>query len=335
MDLLIVALSLATALSGAPLADASVARSFDRIPDAVHTPALTPTRGRIAPATRFTAGRVAFPVTVDGRAISFGIHSLLVLPGSTVLLEAPGATLEFESGSVSPRGAGRWAWEAPATPGVVPLRVVRDGSVVELVAFVLHPRPRGPMATLGSYRIGEYRETPLRGRAEYLPPEGFIEVRPADEDIRVSPHVTLGEILCKQPGDPRFATFTPDLLEKLEWVLEELNASGHDVGALTIMSGFRTPWYNRSIGNTTDYSRHLWGDAADVFIDRDGNGEMDDLTGDGRVDVADARVLVGIVERARARSDGRFRPGGLSAYRRNAVRGPFVHVDARGEPARW
>ncbi|NNF37140.1 MAG: hypothetical protein HKN71_00615, partial [Gemmatimonadetes bacterium] len=249
MDVFIVALSLATALSSAPLgspppshavepgptARPEAASAAARIPDAEHVPALTPPRGRVAPADAFVPGRTPFSVTVDGRPVSFAIHSVLVLPGTSVLVESPGATLEFGSGRVSARGEGRWAWEAPTTSGIVPLRIVRDGSVVELVAFVLHPRPRGRLATLGSYRIGEYRETPLRGRPEYLPPEGFIEVHAVDEDIRVSPHVTLGEILCKQPGDPRFATFTPDLLEKLEWVLEEMNASGYSVGALTVM----------------------------------------------------------------------------------------------------
>ena len=78
-----------------------------------------------------------------------------------------------------------------------------------------------------------------------------------------------------------------------------------------------------------------WGISSDTFIDRDGNGAMDDLNDDGRVDVADARVLVDLVERARDRAGSGFKAGGLSAYRPNAVRGPFVHVDARGEPARW
>jgi len=47
-----------------------------------------------------------------------------------------------------------------------------------------------------------------------------------------------------------------------------------------------------------------------------------------------ARWLADIVERMMA--DDRTLPvGGLSIYRRNAVHGPFVHLDARGQRARW
>ena len=47
------------------------------------------------------------------------------------------------------------------------------------------------------------------------------------------------------------------------------------------MSGYRTPFYNRSIGNQTRFSRHVYGDAADIYADDDGDGKMDDLDGDG------------------------------------------------------
>ncbi len=300
-------------------------------------PSLEPARGRIAPASRFEAARASFDVRVDGEPVHFAIRSVLLLPTYTLTIEAPaGATLTHAAGIARVRGDGRWVWEAPREPGVHALRVESSGGdVVDLVAFVLHGRSRTRSGALGAYRIGTYRETPLGGRAQYLPPVGFVEVAAVDEDIRVSPHITLGEILCKQPGDPRFATFTPALLDKLETVLEAVNREGIEVGALTIMSGFRTPWYNRSIGNTTDYSRHLWGDAADIYIDVDGDGDMDDLNGDGRHDVADARVLGDVVERVRALSPEPFVPGGMSLYRRNAAHGPFVHVDARGQVARW
>lgn len=54
--------------------------------------------------------------------------------------------------------------------------------------------------------------------------------------------------------------------------------------------------------------------------------------------VADAHVLFDLVERVeRSERAGlpRIPPGGLKAYRKNHVRGPFVHVDVRGRSARW
>ena len=44
-------------------------------------------------------------------------------------------------------------------------------------------------------------------------------------------------------------------------------------------------------------SRHQFGDAADVIIDSDANGRMDDINHDGRVNFADARVILAAVER--------------------------------------
>ena len=303
----------------------------------VHDPALELSRGRVQADHSFQSGRAGFALQVDGEASLFRIRPVLVLPGTSVTFEsAPDVVLHYGAGSARVRSPGRWAWQAPDRPGFVPLRFeAPSGEQIEVVAVVLHPAEWAQGGVLSGYRIGSYRREPLRGLPQFLPPPGFVEVAAIDEDIRISPHFTLGEILCKQPGSPRFATFTGALLNKLELLLEEVNARGHDVGTLTIMSGFRTPWYNRSIGNTTDYSRHLWGDAADVFIDRDGDGDMDDLNGDGQSTLLDAHVLAGIVDDLGGQAHEAFTLGGMSVYRRNAAHGPFVHIDARGSRARW
>ena len=102
-----------------------------------------------------------------------------------------------------------------------------------------------------------------------------------------------------------------------------------------IMSGYRTPYYNRRVGNETSYSRHVYGDAADIYVDEDGDGRMDDLDRDGRVTLGDARVLARVVESMSDRwGDDRFE-GGLGFYGATRSHGPFVHVDTRGWRARW
>lgn len=63
---------------------------------------------------------------------------------------------------------------------------------------------------------------------------------------------------------------TTRLLLKLELLLDAFRERGIDAETLFVMSGYRTADYNRLIGNTTSYSRHAYGDAADVFVDRDG-----------------------------------------------------------------
>ena len=176
----------------------------------------------------------------------------------------------------------------------------------------------------------------MNGNPKYDEPAGFVRVTPETQDVKVSPHFTLGQFLAKQAsGWPKYLLLEPALLLKLERVLWAVNEAGVPARSLTVMSGFRTPAYNAAIGNTTVYSRHLYGDAADVFVDEDGDGVMDDLTGDGQVTEADAEWLAGVVEGLADRPWFRPLVGGLGVYGPAPHRGPFVHVDTRGEPVRW
>lgn len=120
----------------------------------------------------------------------------------------------------------------------------------------------------------------------------------------------------------------------LEAALDRFARAGLAASGLTVMSGYRTPHYNRKLGSSR-LSRHQFGDAADVFVDEDGDGVMDDLNADGRHDVGDARLLFDIVDAAQADADWQRFSGGLSAYPPNAYHGAFLHIDTRGMKARW
>jgi hypothetical protein len=206
---------------------------------------------------------------------------------------------------------------------------------ITLQAFVVVPYERLQGEFLNGYRIGRYPAVPFRERAGYEPPEGFVEVTRENEHVLVSPHFRLGQFLCKQPaGARRYIVLNERLLLALEYVLAEVNAAGHRATTFHVMSGYRTPAYNRSLGNVR-YSQHQWGAAADIFIDENGDGVMDDLNGDGRSDVRDAEVLYRLIDRAAARPEARGLIGGLGKYRATAAHGPFVHVDVRGRKARW
>jgi hypothetical protein len=187
------------------------------------------------------------------------------------------------------------------------------------------------------YRIGKYERLPLRNDPAYAMPRGMVRVTRGNEDTWVSPHFQLRQFLCKQEsGYPKFLVLRTRLLTKLEMLIESLHGRDVDVDGLFVMSAYRTPWYNRAIGNTTNFSRHAYGDAADVFVDNDRNGWMDDLTGDGRSTSADARIVAAAIESMT--EDAWYAPfaGGLGLYDpRPPVRGPFVHVDTRGRRARW
>jgi uncharacterized protein YcbK (DUF882 family) len=60
---------------------------------------------------------------------------------------------------------------------------------------------------------------------------------------------------------------------------------------------------------------------------------MIDLNGDGRVDVRDARVLASAAERVEAAHPELV--GGVGVYQATSAHGPFVHIDVRGQRARW
>lgn len=294
-------------------------------------PSLHPWRAEDAPVR---AG-VPSGFRLAGEPARFRVQALSVLPGETVSFAVPPTTPSFRYGAGSAKATrpGRWRWTAPRTPGIYALKLSAGPDTVVLNALVLHPASEVHEGFLAGYRVGRYRTRPLRGDPAYLPPRGFVEVRRADRDVLVSPHFTLGQFLCRQEGEPRFVALSSPLLIKLEALSDRLAELGYGRESLTVMSGFRTPAYNRAIGNNTDYSRHLWGDAADVYIDADGDGRMDDLDGDGTSGIGDARVLYRVAESL----DGLpgVRPGGLGMYGAAVAHGPFVHVDARGRKARW
>jgi hypothetical protein len=310
--------------------------------DTVYDPDLAPLRSaNVPPGLPFEPGRAPFTLITRGDPTPFAISFLAALPGEILELELdPGEErpiLTYSAGAITSSQEGGWDWKAPLEPGNYALRLDQAGSGESLFlnVFVLHRHGSVESGSLNGYEIGAYESRPLRGDSIYLPPPGFIEVSSHDEDILVAPHFTVGQFLCKQPGNPKYLALSRYLVAKLEAILERSNAEGYPAPTLHVMSGFRTPWYNRSIGNRTVYSRHLWGGAADIFLDADGDGNMDDLNGDGRSSIADAQILYEIAEWVDSSGHPGTRPGGLGAYRRNSVRGPFVHVDARGRAARW
>lgn len=223
-------------------------------------------------------------------------------------------------------------------PGVHALgRSAPDGG--PLVAVTLEPLEAMHGARLSSYRVGRWPTQGLAARdPRYAPPAGFIPVTPENESTPVSKRFRLRDFLTHDQQDvwPKVLVLRPALLDKLELVAAALEHRGLP-GSLHVMSGFRTPQYNAlgvgPKGGRAAESRHMYGDAADVFVDANADGVMDDLDGDGKITIADARVLLAVAE-----SVEREHPelvGGLSAYPASSAHGPFVHIDARGTPARW
>ncbi len=190
----------------------------------------------------------------------------------------------------------------------------------------------------GRYRVGSWPSSALTSTTpRYAPPSGFIGVTPENQGTNVSSDFTMRDFLTHDQGNvwPKVLVLRPTILDKLELIHQELEREGLP-SRLHVMSGFRTPQYNAQgvgKGGRANHSRHMYGDAADVFVDADQDGRMDDLNKDGKITVADARVLRAAAERVEAEYPELV--GGLAAYPANSAHGPFVHVDARGIKARW
>jgi hypothetical protein len=295
-------------------------------------------------ADTFDTKAVDFAVSFHGEASGYRDVAGFVMPRETLTIDAVGGppgdySIKTEDGELVQLGPRKWKWTAPANPRLATLRVDGPASkdAITMRMFVMVPASEVKNGVLNGYRIGEYPAKPLKGNPIYLPPKGYVEVTKENQDTKVSPHFTVKQFLCKEDTSkefPKYLVLRERLPLKLEAILERVNHLGFRVDTLHVMSGYRTPYYNRAIGDVL-YSQHQWGSAADVFIDRANAGRMDDLTGDRRIDINDAKYLYDEVERLTTEPPTRKFEGGLGFYPATSAHPPFVHVDVRGTKARW
>ena len=311
------------------------------------TPAPTPTRQIAAALLEPSAPTAAYindamlgflnPL----RGASGKVRFTTLTPGQPIATGAPsGVQAVLENGKDQESSPDFTAPDEPGVYGLAvqvnqALRQIDNLSVITLVPFSEKQGGRIGPYFLGSWPFekGGKPKTPA-----YANPSGFIEVTLQNQDTYVSEHFRLRDFLTKGQNDvwPKYLLLNPKLLDKLELTIQQLESTGHPVHHVTVMSGFRTPQYNHTGGNTegrANLSRHMYGDASDIFIDNDGNGVMDDLNHDGRVDVRDAQVINDAVERVERANPSLV--GGVGVYSACCGHGPFTHIDVRGYRARW
>ncbi len=222
----------------------------------------------------------------------------------------------------------------PTPEDTATLRSVADsvtGSVFHYIAMV--PFAQKQNGRVGAFNVGRYPAERRLLSPLYRVPQGFIEVTPEMLSLAVSTHFTLEQFVsARDQRDvwPKAMVLDLRLVDKLELVIMALQDSGFVSPKLKLLSAFRTPSTTMRNARTAQApnSRHQYGDAADFIVDANEDGRMDDLNRDGRVDLADARYLVRVILAVEAEHPELV--GGIGVYR-----GPFVHVDSRGERARW
>lgn len=287
---------------------------------------LTTTLGMSAPRRTGTSDSTpvrdsANPVLPQYLGFSGKLRAVQVTPER--IGESPALAMMMEEYGISAAGIHQVGLVSPA------------GDSVALIALIPFAAKSG--GTFQGYRIG-YWPRERKPVTLYGLPEGFIEVTQENQDVKLSSRFRVRDFLTKDQGTvwPKYLVVQPTLLDKLELIADELERQGKP-STIKVLSGFRTPQYNargvcRRCGRAKD-SRHMYGDASDIFVDGDDNGVMDDLNGDGRVTVADARYLARIADQVEGEHPELT--GGIGIYRATGAHGPFVHVDTRGFVARW
>jgi hypothetical protein len=253
------------------------------------------------------------------------------LPPGTVATFSSGTAAESTSRFVAPQHPGIWSLALKVGSAIKPLA---DFSVI-----TLRPATEERSGRLGLYYIGNWPAARKGQRGvSYDPPIGFIEVTQQNQNTQLSEHFKLKDFLPHDQQNvwPKYIVVDLKMIDKDELVLADLKEHGINPAGVRVLSGFRTPQYNAGGGDPRGraaLSRHMYGDANDIFIDNDGNGQMDDLNHDGRVNIADAKVIQDAVNRVERAHPSLI--GGCGIYSGTSAHGPFTHIDTRGYSARW
>lgn len=292
----------------------------------------------------FDDGKADFQLLYQNNIISHEVSSVFILPEEEVKLniykpkESDNYTLAGNNIDINSRNDFEWEIGFPQEPGNYPITITNNTSKesIKLNVFVLEPFSNLKGEYLNGYRIGNYPLRLIKNDKNYDLPKGFIKVTPENKDTYLTPHFQLKQFICRQQGSyPKYIVLQKLLLNKLEYLLYEINQNGFKVDTFHIISGYRTPYYNKYLGNNR-LSRHIFGDAADIIVDvypRD--YYMDDLNSDGKIDYKDADILYDMVERVYERREYKEFVGGLGLYRRSSKHSPFIHIDTRGYKVRW
>lgn len=273
-----------------------------------------------------------FAISVNGASLSNSLFVFTADPGETVTLSCADS-LSWSIPSLNVQGTGtEFSVTLPRAHGIY--TVTGSDSLSVQQWSILVPLGSGQVrtATVNSFLLGFYGDGNTR---DHLPDGGFIELWSDDYNTRISTHLTFADLLCHTEGEwPQYMVLDTRLVYKLEQVLEEVAVCYPEARVIHCISGFRTPAYNEAIGNETGFSLHLYGAAADIWIESwPANNLIDDLDRNKRIDVFDGEVIVQASRTLEAA--GEVAVGGASAYRWIPAHGPFVHIDTRGSAAVW
>src|SRR5262249_48038531 len=144
----------------------------------------------------------------------------------------PGTSIKYSSGGEvvsAPKHPGIWKMLLAIGNAVRP---VSNFNVITMLPFSAKQNGR-----IGLYYIGNWPARAPTGA--YARPPGFIEVTRENAGTHVSEHFTLGDFVTHdQPNVwPKYLVLQTKLVDKLELVLNDLQAHGIDTRGVRVMSG--------------------------------------------------------------------------------------------------
>lgn len=112
---------------------------------------------------------------------------------------------------------------------------------------------------------------PYEGSDQYRAPVRFIDLDPLDHGLPLSPNFVVSEFMHRDKG--QFGLYQVHAVESLQAIRE---ATG---GPLYTNSGYRNVTYNEGVGGA-EWSRHMYGDAMDMYSDTVSLAELADICED-------------------------------------------------------
>jgi hypothetical protein len=118
---------------------------------------------------------------------------------------------------------------------------------------------------------GSDYDYPSSSDARYASPVRFVDIAAWDSGFEVARNFTLGEFLQASKGS--YGLLQPHFVRSMQDLRDAVGAPVY------VHSAYRTPAYNAGVGGV-QFSRHQWGDAADMHTDVLDIAELGDVCAD-------------------------------------------------------
>ncbi len=105
-----------------------------------------------------------------------------------------------------------------------------------------------------------------RNADQYRTPVRFLDLFEIAPNTRVAPNFVLSEFISLRKG--RYGIISPVLIDKLQAIRDQIQAP------IKVNSGYRSPGYNARTPGSAKWSRHMYGDAVDMWSPAISLGEM-------------------------------------------------------------